>query len=289
MGGIDRAICPYRLGAAVTMAFVMNKRIDPDTGFGYDRVAHDYDVSRALPRRVAEQLWQVVRNTAQLADDSVVLDAAAGTGRFTLAAAAAGLRAVAVDRSSGMLDVMRRKNVSAGNAIQCALGDITSLPLRGGTIDAVLMVHILHLLPNVGQALAEARRVLVSGGALFAAREEREEISLRARYVSLAAGMGAATGPGAGLDAILAELRESGAQVDRVDDDALCWQRRLTWAEALEQLKRRSWHHQWSISSAAHDAVMAQLEAWMLAERISPEREWTGAAAIHLWRVRWPL
>ncbi|MDE2127378.1 MAG: class I SAM-dependent methyltransferase [Armatimonadetes bacterium] len=266
----------------------MSRQTAVDPSWSYDRVAEEYDQSRTVPQDVARRLWQIVKAAGSLSDGSVALDAAAGTGRFTLAAATAGLSAVAVDRSAGMLSVLRRKANQSAVTVQCALGDVTALPLRSETIDVVLMVHILHLLPDPDAALAEVQRVLVRGGMLFAAREVREEISLRDQYVTLAAGLGATAESGSPMDAVLAHLTENGANVERVDDGILCWRRRLSWEQALEQLRSRSWHYQWTISSAAHDAVMAQLELWMRANEIIPEQEWSGAAALHLWRVGWP-
>jgi SAM-dependent methyltransferase len=50
-----------------------------------------------------------------------------------------------------------------------ALGDVTRLPLAGGSVDAVTMVWLLHLLDETGSAaaLAEASRVLGPGGTLI--------------------------------------------------------------------------------------------------------------------------
>jgi SAM-dependent methyltransferase len=45
--------------------------------------------------------------------------------------------------------------------------DATRLPFRDACFDAVLAVHVLHLIPSWERALAEARRVLVAGGLLL--------------------------------------------------------------------------------------------------------------------------
>jgi SAM-dependent methyltransferase len=64
-----------------------------------------------------------------------------------------------VDRSPGMLAVAARR--LDGHVL---LGDATRLPLASASVDAVLMVWLLHLLPASEPALAEAVRVLKPGG-----------------------------------------------------------------------------------------------------------------------------
>lgn len=46
------------------------------------------------------------------------------------------------------------------------LADGTALPFADGAFRAVLLFHVLHLVPPWGAALAEARRVVSSGGVL---------------------------------------------------------------------------------------------------------------------------
>jgi SAM-dependent methyltransferase len=56
-----------------------------------------------------------------------------------------------------------------------AAGDALRLPVGTGTVAAVVMIHVLHLVADVGAALAEAARVLRPGGTLVAGATPEED------------------------------------------------------------------------------------------------------------------
>ena len=67
-----------------------------------------------------------------------------------------------------MLERYRAKAAAAGLPPPPVLrADATRLPFRDACVDAVLEVHVLHLVPDWERALAEARRVLAPGGVLL--------------------------------------------------------------------------------------------------------------------------
>ncbi|HEX3424979.1 MAG TPA: class I SAM-dependent methyltransferase [Acidimicrobiales bacterium] len=89
-----------------------------------------------------------------------VLDAGCGTGMVAAAAAGAGASVTALDRSLGML----RTVSGAGPRIT---GDVTALPLRPASFDAVLAGFVVNHLPAT-QALASLAQVVRPGGAVLA-------------------------------------------------------------------------------------------------------------------------
>ncbi len=103
-----------------------------------------------------------------------VLDCGGGPGRYAIELARRGYEVTLFDLSSGNLAFARRKAGEAG-VVLAAFEQGTALDLSrfpDASFDAVLLMGPLyHLLEEVErrQALAEARRVLVSGGPLFAA------------------------------------------------------------------------------------------------------------------------
>jgi len=102
------------------------------------------------------------------------LDAGTGTGRMLELIAPHAKRAVGIDVSPDMLGIARdrllRENIA--NA-QVRLGDIYRLPFPNGSVgpgfDVVLFHQVLHYLDDPGAAVAEAARVMASGGRLLIA------------------------------------------------------------------------------------------------------------------------
>jgi ubiquinone/menaquinone biosynthesis C-methylase UbiE len=94
-----------------------------------------------------------------------VVDVAAGAGTLTpdlrRVAGPMGI-VVALDRSRGML---RR----APTDLRRVQADATRLPLAEGSADVVVLAFVLFLLPDARTAVAEAARVLRTGGWLLAA------------------------------------------------------------------------------------------------------------------------
>ncbi|MET7478482.1 class I SAM-dependent methyltransferase [Streptomyces sp. NPDC005648] len=89
---------------------------------------------------------------------ALVLDAGTGTGAVALAALGRGARVVGVDADAGMVRVARGRGVDARVAV------LPKLPFPDGEFDAVVANFVLNHIGRPRAALAEARRVLRSGG-----------------------------------------------------------------------------------------------------------------------------
>ncbi len=130
----------------------------------FDRAAHFYDTTRGFPsgeeKHVAALLSRVGNFTAQ----SRIIEIGVGTGRIALPLAQRVGMVYGVDLSRQMLNRLREKQ--QGEPVRIVEGDITRLPLRSGTFDGAVAVHILHLVPGWRVALREVARVL-KPGALF--------------------------------------------------------------------------------------------------------------------------
>jgi ubiquinone/menaquinone biosynthesis C-methylase UbiE len=104
-----------------------------------------------------------------LGPDSVVVDIGAGTGQFTLAAAAACARVVAVDVSPVMLGALRAKLDAAGAGnVEVVQAGFLTYEHAGPPADVVYSRYALHHLPDLwkGVALHRTRGVLQRGGLL---------------------------------------------------------------------------------------------------------------------------
>lgn len=99
-----------------------------------------------------------------LATGSTVVDLGAGTGQFSVAAAAAMGRVVAVDVSPVMLGHLRAKveRLGLGN-VECVHAGFLSYEHRGGAADLVYSRYALHHLPDFWKAIALTRMAAMLG------------------------------------------------------------------------------------------------------------------------------
>ena len=132
----------------------------------WDLVAWLYDLversNRAVNAAAAARVAGLVPKGAR------VLDCAAGTGEFSLAAAERAETVLCTDLSLPMLDRARKKAKKRGlTNISFAQRDITALPDRDGTFEAVIAANVLHLLQKPENAVRELWRVTAPGGRLI--------------------------------------------------------------------------------------------------------------------------
>jgi ArsR family transcriptional regulator len=86
-----------------------------------------------------------------------------------------------------MLDAARRRLAGVAN-VDLRAGPLEALPLDDGSLDAAVMMLVLHHVPDPSRALCEAARVLKPGGRLLVvdmAAHGREEYRERMGHVWL--------------------------------------------------------------------------------------------------------
>jgi len=104
-------------------------------------------------------------------------DLGCGTGQISESLAPFVRRVVAVDSSPAMLGAARGRLAATGN-VEVRAGELESLPVDDGELDAALLFLVLHYVAEPAAALAEACRVLRPGGVLLVvdmAPHDREE------------------------------------------------------------------------------------------------------------------
>ena len=132
----------------------------------WDRVAGFYDLAEWTNREVNAE---AAARVAELVPAGArVLDCAAGTGQFSLAAARRAGSVLCADQSEAMLKQARRKVQKQGfSNVSFAHRDVTALSDPDGTFDAVIAANVLHLLPEPETAVRELWRVTAPGGRLI--------------------------------------------------------------------------------------------------------------------------
>jgi ArsR family transcriptional regulator len=93
----------------------------------------------------------------------VVGDLGCGTGQLTETVAPCVKRVIAVDSSPDMLDAARQRVGGARN-VEVRQGELESLPIDAGELDAAMLSLVLHYSPSPARALSEVARALRPGG-----------------------------------------------------------------------------------------------------------------------------
>ena len=93
-----------------------------------------------------------------------VLDVGGGSGWVSELLAKFGFDPVVVDVAQPLLRLAKQRVAERTYRLQAVAGDMTSLPIRSGRIDAAIAIDALHHVEDLSAVLAEVRRVLVPGG-----------------------------------------------------------------------------------------------------------------------------
>lgn len=101
-----------------------------------------------------------------LDDGWVVGDLGCGTGLATAALAPHVGRVIGVDASEEMLGAARARLAGLKN-VDWRVGSLEALPIKDHTLDAAVLMLVLHHVPAPAAALAEACRALKPGGRLL--------------------------------------------------------------------------------------------------------------------------
>jgi SAM-dependent methyltransferase len=227
----------------------------------FDRAASFYDQTRALPDETARAQTELL--AAELVGAGPVVEMGVGTGRIAVPLARAGLSIAGMDLSAPMLAELVAKN----SAVAPVLASGTALPVRTGSVGAVIACHVLHLITDWQAAAAEAVRVLRPGGKLLATRG-RSDGPRSGPGPELMRRLHAATGAGqrryrgledfAELDRFLAA---SGAQVRLLPGIANPAAR--TAAEFLGTVGRNTYSWTWHVPPDRLQAAVAETLGWV--------------------------
>lgn len=133
----------------------------------FNRAATYYDATRKLRDDIADEITQALLREIRGAGADRVLEVGIGTGRMARPLMREGVQMVGVDISTEMMAQLLAQLTPEHRRPELLLGDATALPFLDGAFGAAMVVHVLHLVKSVEDAVREMRRVLAPGGVLL--------------------------------------------------------------------------------------------------------------------------
>lgn len=140
----------------------------------YAKEAAGYDRGSDLFERwlfgAGHRTWACSRATGR------TLELAIGTG-LNLPEYPDDAEVTGIDLTPEMLEQARRRAADLGRRVELCEGDAQALPFPDGAFDTVLATYAMCSVPDLTLAIAEARRVLRSGGRLILVDHVRSSVA----------------------------------------------------------------------------------------------------------------
>ncbi|HKP58708.1 MAG TPA: class I SAM-dependent methyltransferase [Polyangiales bacterium] len=225
-----------------------------DRSIVFDRAAEYYDRTRGYPDSVGDQVAELLCHAGALGPESTVLEVGVGTGRIALPLATRVRRVVGVDLSRPMLARLAGKPGS--DRVRRVLADASALPVADARFDAVVSLHLFHLLPAWQRAIAEVRRVLAPHGRYLSAADQQ---LLPELWEEAYAGMVKRTHVGVAHDDWDFPLR-FGFRADG-EPHTLRYPVRVAFEQFLADLEARVWSITWSMADDEHAQLVHNMRA----------------------------
>jgi SAM-dependent methyltransferase len=241
----------------------------PDTSIAFDRAAGYYDATRGFPPGVDGRVAELFAEAGGLGPASRVLEIGVGTGRIAIPLAARVAAYAGADLSAPMLGKLVAKRGAL--PVHLVRADATRLPFAPGSFDALIAVHVFHLIPGWREVLAGAARLLRPDGLLLHGADDNSRDFASKRWRERFSGQPGAENvgvPRAQLERFPEDLGWRPAGVHRID-----FPRRIRPREIVELLAGRCWSLTWRLSDEELAAAVEDLRGTLLAEVGDLERE----------------
>jgi ubiquinone/menaquinone biosynthesis C-methylase UbiE len=244
----------------------------PDS-LSFDRVADRYDATRVHPPEASEQIATGLMRLGGLRSGSNVLEIGIGTGRIALPLLGLGVNVTGVDIAPRMLEQLEAKYAAwqaesggSNGLLTVQVADMTALPFADASFDALIAVHVLHLVPEWRRALDEALRVLRPSAALLLGQDiaapnaMNHDIQDRWAQIVRELGVDPQRVGARTFSEILGELRARGLTV--TESILASWDHVSVPREVLDYVESRTWSQTWNIPDDIFVESMRRLRAW---------------------------
>jgi SAM-dependent methyltransferase len=255
----------------------------------FDRAADIYDETRGFPPGIADLVADSAARA--LPPGGRLLDVGVGTGRIAKPMLARGFRVTGVDLSPKMMRRLLETLAPGAPGPALVRAEAAQLPFASGRFDAVISVHVFHLIADWRGALAEVRRMLKPEGVFLTGYEWRPPDAPAARLLKawqeIVRSKGLAAGnPGAQeFDDVKAALFEMGAAMDEWAVGE--WATTRTLARHIETVEHRTWSATWDVPDDFFAQCLDELRAWAVREYGALEREFATPRKFVWQRFRW--
>lgn len=238
----------------------------------FDQAADIYDQTRPLFDIVAQKGIQAILDI--IGSPARILEVGAGTGRISIPLLDRGANMVGCDLSAKML----ARQLYKFPAARLAQADAAYLPFPTDQFDALLTVHVMHLVGPWREALHEFKRVLKTGGVYLNVRTyETVGTSIRANVRAywhnwLEAHEVDSRHPGIqSNEDVPGKLQSMGARLEQVE--AIRYPLTYTLRAELDRFQNRVYSDTWSIPDKLYQASLEELQSWITHEYGDLEQE----------------
>ena len=234
----------------------------------FDQAAGSYDAARGFPPGIADLVADAVAEMIE--PGACVLEIGIGTGRIAKPLLARGLRVTGIDLSRKMMRQLLETLPSAVARPALIEADAGWLPLASNRFDAVVAVHVFHLIAHWRQALAEVRRSLKPIGVLLIGYDWRPPDSPGAQILKkwqaiIRARIPEGDLPGArDFGDVTTALIDMGAALEERAVGE--WTTTRTLARHIETIEHRTWSAAWNVPAGFFVERLAELREWAARE-----------------------
>jgi len=219
-----------------------------DSSVHFDRAAGYYDETRGYPDGVPARVAERLCVGGGLDQRSRVLEVGVGTGRIALPLARCVESVTGLDLSTNMLAALRARRTD--EPVRLVRGSALAQPFASGVFDAVVAVHVFHLMPAWRDGLAEIARVLSPRGRLLVGQDD---YPLAPLWDDIYAKV--PRPPNAGVADPRTDFAHAAGFVPIGAPDVLSFRHDVSLDAFLDGIERRVWSALWRLDPATHRAL----------------------------------